>query len=243
MQDYGRALWHSIGGKWLFLPGMVSGLIGIYGFLQNDLRWLPTMSWWVVIPLALAPLILWAIGGLTRQVVLLERRLRPKLKCSFASADAGCIRPNTVVSFANRQKVRCTYYRIRVQTDCSGHVPDCRGRLILIRRGKNVLFEGENLILPFAHSGNSVRIDQGVPEYLDFIVITNDNNIWLGIPHFMGPSSIKYNELFSQPGDYEFHIAISSPQCPSVLIKPVLKWSGDRLTSEMTDVAGQLLQP
>ena len=59
------------------------------------------------------------------------------------------------------RQVICTYYRIRVQADCSGHVPDCRGRLILIRRNNNIIFQGENLILPFAHSGSSARIFKG----------------------------------------------------------------------------------
>jgi hypothetical protein len=243
MRDYGRALWHSIGGKWVLLPGLVSGLIGIYGFLQHNLRCLPTMSWWAVIPLAFAPITFWVIGGLTRQVVLLERRLKPKIKCSFSSAHADCIRPNTVVSFLNR-KIVCTYYRIKVEADCSGHVSDCRGHLLFIKHGNKIIFQGENIILPFAHSDkNDAVVYEGVPEYLDFLVITDDNEISSATRGFKVPSSINYQELFSQPGDYEFDVVISSPKGPSVSIKPVLKWSGDRLTSKMTNVAGQIFQP
>jgi len=124
VSEYGKALWHSIGGKWIFLPGFVAGLITIYGFEQRQLEWLPPMSWWIVLPLAALPLVLWIIGGLLRRVVVLEEKTRPKLKLAYENNIYPFIYDATD---SRGRSYRC--YRMRVKNGGLQQLNSCKAEV------------------------------------------------------------------------------------------------------------------
>jgi hypothetical protein len=189
---------------------------------------------------------------------ILERAVL-KLKCSFDMNDRGCVRPNTEITFIRpgnavypegvsisilslrlftEHSIRATYFRLKVEIEAAAVVSKCRGRLLSIRRdGQNLL--GEPLILPFAPSENpdslSKEIHQGVPEYVDFLAITDGDNVMLTPPKHHRPSSIRYEDIFSRPGEYMLTLGVTSE---AITTKCELRfnWTGERETSEITCV-------
>lgn len=133
-------------------------------------------------------------------------------------------------------QIPVTYYRIRVEADVATQVSKCHGRLLKITRGNDVVFDGEPVDLPFAPSERAGAIDKTIhakaPEFLDFLAISNDDKVFITTHEHMGSSSIDWDNLFTTAGEYKFHIAVLS-ESPTVGIEPVLKWTGNRLTSEM----------
>lgn len=132
--------------------------------------------------------------------------------------------------------ITATYYRIRVETDGTAQVPKCHGRLLEIKRGDEIIFDGEPADLPFAPSESADAIEKTIhdkaPEYLDFIAITSENKVFITTHEHKGSSSIDWENLFPVAGEYQFRIAIAS-MSPTIIIEPILKWTGDRQTSEM----------
>ncbi|MFZ0497131.1 MAG: hypothetical protein WBE85_11340 [Methylocella sp.] len=172
-----------------------------------------------------------------KKVIELTEEKRTKLKCSFSMGDQGCVRPNTTLA---PSAVSATYYRIKVETDYAAMVPNCHGRLIWIKRGPKTILEGEPIYLPFApatkNDALSKHIHDGAPEFLDFMMITDDNKVILTQPEFYGSSSVDWKNLFSDPGDYTFHILILS-ETSSVAIDLIFRWKGERATSEIICLA------
>jgi hypothetical protein len=181
------------------------------------------------------------------KVIDLTEQIRPKLKCAFRRQDTGCVRPDT--GFTTTQQtvdrqvfhsaVKCTYYRVKVEADHIGSVSSCCGRLVSIKRNGEDVLSGEHLFLTFAPAERSDTIAKiihnGVPEYLDFLAITERNHVLLTTHGFAYPSSVKMHELFSKSGEYVFEIVVTSPEAVPVTVepKPKLKWTGDWQTAEV----------
>lgn len=72
-----RLFLKAVGGKWLILPGTISGCVGVAGYMREELglSWVPEISLFGLIGLALIPIVGWALIGLTHTVVLQSRRL------------------------------------------------------------------------------------------------------------------------------------------------------------------------
>ena len=177
------------------------------------------------------------------KVISLEERLRPKLKCSVPPDDPGCVRPNTLLdgiitaADGTQQKVKITstYFRIRVETDKTHHVESCKGRLLSVRYYDELIVSGENIDLPFAHSQEdafSKLIYQGVPDYLDLIVVPKDKQPVIATKGFWKPSSIA-DEVFKRIGLYILHVAVLTPLGEAAHIRVVFDWTGNPLTSTM----------
>jgi hypothetical protein len=176
-------------------------------------------------------------------------RVAQRLKCSFDMNDPACLRPNTEITFIQagdavfpqgvtitisslrplftQQSIRSTYFRLKVETESVAVVAKCRGRLLSITRdGQNLL--GEPLILPFAPSENldslSKEIHQGIPEYVDFLAITDGNMVLLTPPKHHHPSSVKYENIFSRPGEYML-ILHSAPLPCTTCVSPRGGWA------------------
>jgi hypothetical protein len=166
-------------------------------------------------------------------VVDLQEKLRPKLKPSFDVADARCKRPNTMIG----GRVRCDWYRIKVDAENSTNVRGCQGRLTLIKRGDDVILSGENPVLPFAPGENAdstaKTIHPGIPEFLDFLFITDDNQVVPALPRGIGASSVNWGALFSQAGVYAMEIAITSNDSVPVPIIINFDWTLDHNTARL----------
>jgi hypothetical protein len=150
-KDYFSAIWHSVGGKWLFIPGAVSGLIGIYGFLQHQLAWLPAMSWWIVFPLAFAPVFIWVVVGLTVRVVALERKLNPGISVFIDSDTAG------VSTYPTNNNRISKWAQIGVSSSTDMPLVDCEVRLTSLARihedGSSEIIEREPIFCIWSNLG------------------------------------------------------------------------------------------
>jgi hypothetical protein len=238
-KHYLLALSRSVGGKWFLLPGCVSGLIGIYGFEQSRLEWLPPMNWWAIFPLALAPVILWVTGGLTKRVVDLEEQIRPKLRCSFSMDDDGCVRPVPAHDPIE------TYYRIKVEAAHNINVTGCCCRLLRIEHDSGSIISGETPILPFVAAtaleavGKTVHPD--APEYVDFICINHEDAARLILHLPSATTSVNWNGVFSRAGNHTLHVVIVS-SAGSIRRTLLFNWTGDHTTARITDITGQISQ-
>jgi hypothetical protein len=173
-----------------------------------------------------------------------EENLRPKprLKCSFDMNDAGCILRNIIytetfmVPDQRTQFVkqsRCDWYRIRVDAQ-NGNVPSCQARLISVKRGDSPLLTGDAPPLPIAHAPAAGKtIHEGVSDYIDLLAIFENNTVDLCVPKERRASSINWSDMFSLPGDYGIRIAVTSPEAPTASIDVILRWTQDRVTSEI----------
>lgn len=67
----------AVGGRWLALPGAISGCIAIVGYVRDELGvlWLPKISLLGLIGLAATPLVIWTVVGLIRLARKQEREL------------------------------------------------------------------------------------------------------------------------------------------------------------------------
>jgi hypothetical protein len=159
----------------------------------------------------------------------LQKTLIPKLKCSFGKDISGC------VVDAKFGTLNAYYYRVRIESNCIGDVAGCMGHLVSIKRNGTTLFAHESIAMPIApgwRDNPTIKdIRDKVPEYLDVFFITDQNKIVLPAPNFLAPSTINYETLFSEPGEYVFHMIVSAPSTVSEEIDVPIKWTGDRKTS------------
>ena len=79
-----KAFFTALGGKWLLLPGVLSGVIGVLGIFRDDLgvSLIPEISWPLIALLAATPIVAWSIAGLTHANVKMARQLE-ELQCAW----------------------------------------------------------------------------------------------------------------------------------------------------------------
>jgi len=188
----------------------------------------------------LAVIVVWALYTRIRGEFAadLEERLRPKLACTFDMGDGDCVQTSTRAARAGGASSgagRLTSFRLKVAADRIGSVEGCRARLVSIRRDREVVLEGERLVLPFVPTNASdavgKRIDAKVPELLEFLQISERNTV--DVPTVVRPNATSLRSLLLQPGDYTFVIIISSPESAATAT-PVLHWTGDWKTAAVT---------
>jgi hypothetical protein len=173
---------------------------------------------------------------------------KPRLRLSFDMNDAGCVRRNTIVSMPVTLRVRdrpdlteqvlgqanCDWYRIRIDAQ-NGNVSSCQARLISVTRGGSPLLTGDTPPLPIAHGAandGTKTIHEGVPDYIDLLAIFQDNTVDLCVPPERRTSSINWG-MFDLASDYEIKVAVTSPDAKTISIDVILRWTLDRMTSEI----------
>ena len=169
---------------------------------------------------------------LHRRIAGLEERLAPKLKCSFLGADSGCVKSHVPLG----NQVVANFYRIKVETNGSAQVASCYGRLRTIKRDGSTIFSDQPTRLPFSPSERADAVDktihEGNPEYLDFLVITNANKMFVWAADHDTQRGPKYGNLLGPPGDYEFEISVLSDTVP-LSITASVRWRGLQRTAEI----------
>ena len=77
-----------------------------------------------------------------------------------------------------------------------------------------------------------MTISYGVAEYVDVIVITDNDEIWLVTPGFAD----RLTQHFVKPGEYTIRLRIISPHGAglSVPAAPIITWNGNRKLSAVT---------
>ena len=182
-----------------------------------------------------------------RKVVTLQDHLVPRLHCEFSDSIPGCVRPNTAITIEItsgsrifRRVISGTYYRLQVSVLGGETIHKCTGNITGIERNSRGWVDGENLLLTFApaESADSTQRDLRAGEivYLDLLFIGDDNNPLLVTKDFKGPSSVKWDTMFANPGEYLFHIVVLTASSVSVKQNILFKWTGDRSTSQLKAV-------
>lgn len=174
------------------------------------------------------------------EMAYLLDKLRPKINCFFSQQDSGCRRQDVVTTLGTL-RFKADYYRIKVTTKRTAILPRCSGNLISIERDGQIVFDGEPIILAFAPNNrpdsNVQDIRDGVPQFLDFVMITEDNKIRLYPKDMVLPGSVAWGSVLSQTGEYIFSIVVSSPSSVSEMRKIKLQWNGNWKEAVLTDVS------
>jgi hypothetical protein len=177
--------------------------------------------------LVLSPFILWR-----------ESRPSTVLSCTVDDAVDGCVVRNVTFDEPLPRGLRtpesATFLRIRVETAGSiKQVDDCRARLLRIERNGAAIFRLPDYRLPFVTHGDGAsfagRVRKGEPEFVDVLTLTDENEVWLTTTDYRH-SLVK---LLTPPGDYVFHIVISTP-LGSIPVAAALAWHGDRVADAAT---------
>lgn len=119
---YWKALWESVGGKWILLPGFLSGTIGLWeAFRGWGLSFLPELSGWAIAFFAMLPISSWVIGGILIKIVKLEKKLEPKISLSD---------PNfTTLPKLAKGKAKRTY-SLKVTNESGELIKNCQVKLV-----------------------------------------------------------------------------------------------------------------
>jgi len=226
--------------KWvpLVTGTFVVGVIVFYEhWTQNAL---PSKTSIIILLISIAISCFLAWRSRFRKVLELENMLKPKIKCSFNMNDAGCVRKTKF-----NENVRNNYFRIKIEADGTEHIKSCSGSLVKIQKDGKVLSEGDNLDLVIA-PGYDERKDHtkkdildGKPEYIDILTVLENNSILIATERFKMPSTRDWNSLFSNNGDYELDIVISSLNSKSVKMRVVFNWKGNWETATLRDITNQ----
>jgi hypothetical protein len=133
-------------------------------------------------------------------------KLRLKLKCSFRMDDPGCYRPDATITFESAaiplrtfdgtsltpdifaarynqhygatttHQIKCDYYRVKIEADCVGFVPQCSALITSIKKNGHVVMAGENLqltIAPAERAAPNIKdVFDKTAEYADLLAIT-----------------------------------------------------------------------
>jgi hypothetical protein len=184
-----------------------------------------------------------------RDLATAQGQLIPKIKTSFGKDIPGCVRPNTTLSVAvldyftgkptGRHKSDTgTYYRIRVEAAGVGAI-HCTASIPWIKRNGRDWFDGENLLMTFAPSerpnAETKEVRPGVPEYVDVLFVANDF-VLPTTKGFIGPSSVDFENMFANPGEYVFHLVLTSPTSSPVGHEIKLIWKGTAEASQVIDI-------
>lgn len=184
------------------------------------------------------------ISSMKKQIGAFQEVLRPKLKTFFSEDIPGCVMPTKL---RTRQFTRtgqpmdvfleCTYYRLEVRADCIGSVPKCIARLTWIKKNSELIFSGEQLILPFVPAESPTcdvkDVLDKLPEQLDVLAITQENKVIITTKGFVLPNSYDFDAMFSEPAEYILHLVIAAPNQPSIEHDLVVDWTGDRKTAKV----------
>jgi hypothetical protein len=204
MKAYFRAVWHSIGGKWIGIPSFTSGCIGLYGFFQHQFTGLPAMAWWAVVILALVPIVLWVIAGLVHRVVFLEWSLSKKLRISFEPRNSAYVHP----AMLGNGKLGLLV-RILPICETEASIENCQGHLNAVyrRRSEADRWEhtqwNERLFLPWGTIGfEAISLYPDILQYLDVVTIDE-----LGIHPYVHQQVLKHMHVFEDT-DYYYRLDI-----------------------------------
>lgn len=224
--EFFRIAWNDVGAR---MSGIFSVPFGAATVFADSTK---TQLIWLCLAVAALFVGAYRVWSIERKkVVVLAQRLEPTLKATFDPKDPGC-RRDVPSRLPNGTDVTTTYYRLRVSVDASTPLTGCRARLVAVTRDTETVFQGENLVLPFAHTasdGAGVRIDPGIPEYMDLIVLLPGDQVVIATPRL--PHSVRnFEAMFSEHGVYTFRIVISALNGPPITVQPKLVWRGTEAT-------------
>jgi len=143
--------------------------------------------------------------------------------CSKAERDSAY----NYVSFGGNAPFPVLFYQVRVDLLGKGSVTNCCARLISIHKGKTVKWQGQAVELTFspgeAADALSKTLNDDVPEYIDVIMLSDNNDIWLCSEGRQWTYRPPLQEIFDGPGEYLITIALRGSS--GATCKPVLRFT------------------
>lgn len=228
--EYWSALWTAVRRRFLALPGFISGLITLYGFVQHRLDWLPPMSWWAIFPLIALPLAFGIIGGLLRRVVTLEAERRPKMEVFVV--DDGVYTCPTV------EGIQSSWVQLVVRSISDVDLENCKVRLVSLKK-----LDGEDseLLVEESFCAWSRKID-GTEEINLSIRSKNRVNLFVRYdsdPQKLIPQTIPKERplqlLTPSPERYEVGVLVSAKGLAPVAKSFILSWGKEFSDLSLTE--------
>ncbi|HVS51040.1 MAG TPA: hypothetical protein VHD62_01700 [Opitutaceae bacterium] len=225
-----------------FLVGVFLNSLTIW-ILQNEGRAIPHWAYWLagVVGIVFASFRAWdeerrKADALSRDV---ERLKRPALEVECGDDVKGSMARNRPVGIWGRKGV-ADFFGF-VLTNVSGKtIHKCRCDLVLLERiGMIEPLFSEFTALPFAPrdpeqelaTEADIRSGESIPASLCTIIDTN--RVRFGSLGNKWRFPEQFEDFFTEFGDYVFHVRITGDDCPTVSVKFILVWTGNRATSIM----------
>lgn len=245
LHEFLKALWEDWGAR---MSGIFS--VPFVAFAAFSSPGLSQTIWVSLAILSLATCVyrLWISEH--EKVLRYAELIRPKLECALDPKDPGCVRRDTIINVPIISpagnlafgQINATYFRLRASASNMATVKGCQATLTRITRDSVPVMQGENIPLPFAHSETAGRqVNALIPEYIDLIAITADNQVRIASQGLVVPNSIRPDQLFTEIGHYRFRVVIACEDGPPIEVEPVLNWTGNRESSSFSDT-GAVLQ-
>jgi hypothetical protein len=222
MRDYFSVATRAVGGKWLLLPGAISGLIGLYGFVQGQVSWLPKLSLLALLPIASLPLIAWIVGGLLKRAVDLEAKLAPRIGISLAEPGGIYSFPIVDLSHSSWAQIVVSPLSDVALIDCEVHVT---GLLKLNDDGMKTKLLEEDSRCAWSDEAPSVRtlaIPPKVKKRAN-LFSKNEKNPYELQMHIT-PQKVLLQTVTYTPGKYLVEIVVSARDTVSVSKSFVFTW-------------------
>lgn len=234
-RDFIRAFWPNLFALMSGGPSVPAAMLALY----VDAPWAKIALWVTAfICLVLSAYFVWRPER--RKVIKLTDKTTPKIKLTFDPLDIGCVRPDVTITFSTGSEiahVKAIYYRAKVEATTKKHVHNCRGRVVSITKNGKIVVAGESLIVTFAPAENPDSTDKSVyeevSEYLDFLAILENNTISITTKNFVRPSTLRWEEIFQEPANYVFELAVTSPDTVTASSRVCLDWTGDWRTAKV----------
>jgi hypothetical protein len=170
------------------------------------------------------------------KAAIVGKHSQPQFKVACGPDVRGSERPARWANGPEGLPVK--FLRVAVQVDGKESVINCTGYLTEIRKNHARKWEGDNARLTFAPGEDadalSKTIRDKVPEFLDVLIVTSRNEIFLGTKGRGWPYVPRIHEIFSEPGDYLLSVFITGEGVPTATPQLTFTWTQNWETSQLT---------
>jgi hypothetical protein len=129
------------------------------------------------------------------------------------------------------------FLRVVVHVAGRESVPNCTGYLTEIRKNHEIKWEGDNARLTFAPGeapdALSKTIRENIPEFLDVLIVTSKNEIFVGTQGRGWPYLPRLHDIFAEPGDYLLSVSITGDGMPTAAPPLTFTWTQNWETSRL----------
>ena len=142
------------------------------------------------------------------------------------------------ISFDGNPPFPVLFYQVRVDLLGKGSVTNCCARLISIHKNKAVKWQGQAVELTFApgeaEDALSKTLNDDVPEYIDVVMLSDNNNIWLCSRGRQWTYKPPLQQIFDGRGEYLITIALRGSS--GATRKAVLKFTWNDWNTSILEV-------
>ncbi len=229
----------SVGGRWFWLPGFVSGAAGLTVLLKSlGMTWLPGISYWALALFVILPISIWSIPALVRKVSKLQEQIEPQVSIRFEPRDPW-VRPspaNTPSQDDPNFIVRTDSIFVRVQVETIKSDTIARGCQAYLT---DVLFKNDQGEFEETNYVDTLRLAWSARPHADwfqkkdiasntrtFVDLFSVDAVHNKILVKWDQDLLAHQNLFVRPGDYRFDVLVTADLGSPVFAKIGVTWTG-----------------